>query len=120
MKGGTTVRTYGDNKEGFSVDVVGGAVLVTARGFWSTEIAEALDPAVTSAVRGEGRRTRLIFEVGDLRPLRDEGQAAFKAVISKALAGGTPEVVIRSSSALTKLQMLRIARELGKPEIRFE
>ncbi len=114
------MRTYGDNKEGFSVDVVGGAVLVTARGFWSAEVADALGPAVTSALRGEGRRTRLIFEVADLRPLRDEGQAAFKAVIAQVLAGGASEVVIRASSALTKLQMLRIARELNKPEIRFE
>jgi hypothetical protein len=111
---------YGDENQGFTVDVIGEAVVVTAFGFWSAELAAQLGSAVTPLLGVERRRAALIFDVGGLRPLRDEGQAALYALILHALAVGVSEVVVRASSALTKLQMLRIVRQIGRPSVRVE
>lgn len=112
---------FGDQEEGFDVDNRHGSVVVIARGFWSAELASQLVVAVLPLVRGGEASTRLVLELAELRPLRDEGQAAFKELISLSLSGGMREVVIRSPSALTKLQMLRIAREAGvSDKVRIE
>lgn len=105
---------FGDQKEGFDVDSRQGSVVVTARGFWSADLAAQLVPAVLPQVRAQGHPTSLVFELAELRPLRDEGQIAFKELILSSLKSGVHEVVIRTPSALTKLQMLRIAREIGE------
>ncbi|MBN1605435.1 MAG: hypothetical protein JW940_02320 [Polyangiaceae bacterium] len=111
---------YGNDNQWFGVEVVGDAVVVTAGGFWSSELCAELGPAVMLALRAKGRGTRLTFELADLRTLRDEGLAAFRALIVRALANGAPAVTVRVSSALTRLQMLRMARELGRREVRVE
>jgi hypothetical protein len=111
---------YGDENQWFSVETADDAVVVNAGGFWSVELSAELGPAVMMALRARGRRTSLIFELADLRTLRDEAQAAFKSLVIHALAHGAPQVVFRASSALTKLQMLRMARELGRQEVRVE
>ena len=111
---------YGDGNQWFSVDAVADTVVVTAGGFWSAEFSAELNPAVMAALRASGRGTRLIFDLANLRTLRDEGQLAFKSLVIHALAGGAPEVVVRASSALTRLQMLRMARELNRREVRVE
>jgi hypothetical protein len=65
-----------------------------------------------SALRASGAAARLTLDLGQLRPLRNEGQAAFKSLLIQALAAGTADLVIEAPSALTKLQMLRIVREI--------
>jgi len=106
---------HGDESEGFTIDNGGDFVLVTARGFWSAETADKMAESVLTALAG--RRQPLIFELSELRPLRDEGQLAFKALFKRALARGTPRIVVRSASAMTKLQMMRIARETGQEQL---
>jgi hypothetical protein len=107
---------FGDHTEGFQVDSRYGSVVVTAHGFWSAKLASQLVSAVLPQVRAQGHPTSLVFELAELRPLRDEGQTAFKELILASLKSGAHEVVIRTPSALTKLQMLRIAREIGESE----
>ncbi len=107
---------YGSDTEGFSVDWSGDSVVVVARGFWGAELASQLGPAVMEALRRRGGRPALVLDVAELRTLRDEGQSAFKSLIIEALSGLARTIRIRGASALTKLQMMRIARETGKCE----
>jgi hypothetical protein len=107
---------FGNQKEGFNIDSRKGSVVVTAHGFWSAELAAQLVSAVLPQVRAQGPSSSLVFELAELRPLRDEGQIAFKDLITSSLKSGVHEVVVRTPSALTKLQMLRIAREIGETE----
>lgn len=107
---------YGNDSEGFVVEVMAERIRLTAKGFWSAELAEQLVPAVVPELHKLGEQFALELDLADLRPLRDEGQAAFKNLFSEALAKNPASIHIRSASALTKLQMMRIARELGKDD----
>jgi len=104
---------YGDEENGFSVESGLGKVLVRAWGFWSAQLALRFAPAVSAVLGGSPKGAALVLDVAQLRPLREEGQDAFGALLSHALAQGAAEVVIRSPSALTKLQMTRLAKQVG-------
>jgi hypothetical protein len=88
-------------------------VLVTAWGFWSADFVPQFLPAVVGALELKGKTVSLEIDLKDLRPLRDEGQQAFKTLMTKVLAHGNGGVELKGASALTKLQMLRLTRDLG-------
>jgi hypothetical protein len=63
--------------------------------------------------RGPGIATRSLIvtiEADRLKPQREEGEAAFRTVIGALLRLGVARVVV-TTNALTKLQILRIAKE---------
>jgi hypothetical protein len=90
--------------------------LVTTWGFWSVEFVPEFLPPVMAALEAAGKGSAFVIDLKDLRPLRDEGQAAFRQLMSRALAQGVGAIELRGASALTKLQMLRLTRELGAQE----
>lgn len=104
---------FGDEKEGFSIESGPGEVLIKAWGFWSAELSLRFAPAVSAALTESPRGAPIVLDVAELRPLREEGQEAFGALLSHTLAVGTREVMIRSASALTRLQMMRLAKAAG-------
>jgi hypothetical protein len=106
------LKKFGNEREGFSIERRSDCIVVSAHGFWSANFADQFVPAVVPALLEDGRGTRLTLELAALRPLRNEGQAAFKSLIVQALAAGTTDLLILAPSALTKLQMLRIVREI--------
>jgi hypothetical protein len=110
------LERYGDETQGFEVDSSGEAVVVRGWGFWSTELAEQMVPVVASALHAKGRGTDLTIDATDLRPLRGEAQKYFETMLSQAVQNSERGVVIQSPSALTKLQMMRLVRGLGKSE----
>lgn len=110
------LERYGDETQGFEVDSSGEAVVVRAWGFWSTELAEQVVPVVASALRAKGSGTDLTIDATDLRPLRNEAQRSFEAMLSQAVQNSARGVVIQSPSALTRLQMIRLVRGIGNPE----
>jgi hypothetical protein len=107
------LSTHGDADQGFRIEDRGDALLITAWGFWSAEFVPHFLPTVMAALEAKGKGGALTMDLKDLRPLRDEGQQAFKALIIKALAYVTGGVELKGASALTKLQMLRLTRDLG-------
>lgn len=107
------MSTHGDADQGFRIEQRGDAILITAWGFWSAEFVPQFLPVVMAALEAKGRGGALIIDLKDLRPLRDEGQQAFKVLMTKALAYATGGVELQGASALTKLQMLRLTRDLG-------
>jgi len=107
------LSTHGDTAQGFTIESRGGAVLVRAWGFWSVEFVPEFLPPVMAALEAAGKGGAFTIDLKDLRPLRDEGQAAFRQLMTRALAHGSWVIELQGASALTKLQMLRLTRELG-------
>ena len=105
----------GNSDAGFSVsfDPSNGAVRVVGWGFWPTEVAKCLDKAVLGEYRSAPPGSKLVFDVSGLKPMRDEAQKAFVALLSVLKALGVPKVSFVTTSHLTKLQFMRIATEAG-------
>lgn len=107
------MSTHGDSDEGFTIETQNDALMVTTWGFWSADFVPEFLPAVFAALESRGRGSLLIIDLKQLRPLRDEGQTAFRTLMTRALTDDLARLELRGASALTKLQMLRLIRELG-------
>lgn len=112
------MSTHGDSDQGFTIESGGEGVSVMTWGFWSVDFVPQFLPAVLAALERwaaeqKGRGVTLVIDLKQLRPLRDEGQAAFRTLMTRVLADGVTSLELKGASALTKLQMLRLIRELG-------
>lgn len=107
------MKRVGDDDSGFSVevDVPARAVQVTGWGFWGVDVAGAFLPAVSSVWQGSVGLTHLVMDMARLKPLRDEGQEAVGALFASLTALGVRRASVSTGSHLTKLQLLRIAKE---------
>jgi hypothetical protein len=105
----------GDNEDGFSVETeVGGEVRVGCWGFWSVETAAAFEPTVCRAC-GSRRGVSVVFDMTRLKPMRDQGQAAFGRVMARLSSLGVAGASVVTVSQVTKLQLLRLVREHAAP-----
>ena len=86
-------------------------------GFWSREIAEAFDSTVSQVCRTSPHRAPLLMDLTELKPLREEGQQSFGALVGLLRVLGVGRTVIATSSQLTKLQLLRLASEQGMKDV---
>src|SRR5262252_1807029 len=112
------MKRFGDEKAGFSAayEAMAGVIRVRAWGFWSAEVSAAFEPAVTEVCKSSPKGLPLQLEMAALKPLREEGQRSFGALI-RALPGlGTGRVTISTASQLTKLQLLRLVAEHGSTQ----
>ncbi|HET9953315.1 MAG TPA: hypothetical protein VFQ61_02360 [Polyangiaceae bacterium] len=107
--------TVGDDVAGFSAELEEGlnSIRVIGRGFWSADVARAIAPKVRELSSEHPRVTEFVFDMRDLKPMRDEGQQSFLEIISWVGHLRNPKMRILTSSPLTKLQFLRIVRESG-------
>ena len=101
----------GDAQGGFSTRLDMGTLYVKAWGFWSKDVAEQFGPAVENIFRATPGLRKLELDMADLKPMRDEGQESFGRIMSALAELPKLEVVVTTSSPLTKLQLLRIVRE---------
>jgi hypothetical protein len=112
VKGGT-------KEAGFSVGDDHGSVRITGWGFWPAEVARSFDTAVIGACRKSPRGTPIVIDASQLKPLREEGQWAFTTMFAMLRSLGMGHTSIITRSHLTKLQLLRIAKESGSSGIHF-
>lgn len=108
----------GDNEAGFSVglDASMRSLVVVAWGFWNAEVAAAFGSTVLEAC--PLGVTRVVFDMGELKPMRDEGQRSWGTLMSTLSSSRhVTAIVVGTSSQLTKLQLLRIARQFSGPHI---
>jgi len=103
----------GDEKAGFSVDfdAASAAVRVRAWGFWSAAVAAAFCSTIEAACRDRGPGLTLQIDMNELKPMREEGQASFSALVTLLPRLGVARATATSTNQLTKLQLLRIASE---------
>lgn len=112
-----TYSEVGDSEGGFSTRFNMGALRVQAWGFWPREVAEKFGPAVCNACQMAPGIRKLEFNMTRLKPMRDEGQEGFGRIMNALQELPVSEVVVMTSSQLTKLQLLRIAREKAPQDI---
>ena len=105
----------GDDQSGFSIryDPVDGRIEVTGRGFWNVEVATAFATTVMAALRERPEAKQLLLDMGELKPMREEGQKSFANLIRALPSLGITRTHIVTTSQLTKLQLVRIATETG-------
>ena len=113
----STHSEVGDAQGGFSTRVDMDTLSVEAWGFWPKDVAAQFGPRVYEACHAAAGIRKLEFDMTRLKPMRDEGQEGFARIM--AALGELPleEVVVTTSSQLTKLQLLRIARERAPKDI---
>lgn len=114
--------TMGDPSEGFSVEVDAGNGFVRVRcwGFWGLALCREFSAAVVRGCTASHRQAHLLIDVADLKPMREEGQAAFAAAMIGARRCGVAGISLLTGSQLTKLQLLRIVRESSvRDTVRF-
>ena len=109
---------FGDDEAGFSVllDDPTRTVRVKAWGFWTPKIAGEFARTVMDTCRSV-RNASLSMDLTGLKPQREEGQAAFAEVMGALPKLALARTSIRGANALTKLQLLRIAKEHAVREL---
>jgi hypothetical protein len=105
--------TFGNAEAGFSLEWDQGERRVNIRGwgFWGPEVATTFASKVLDSFRSLRPVRQLAMDFAALKPQRDEGQEAIGSVLTGAVKLGVKRVIVATSSALTKLQLLRLARE---------
>lgn len=107
-------NTVGDETAGFSTKRSGPQQLrVTGWGFWGPEVARRFEQAVVVAYRQCSLPATLVLDMSELKPMRDEGQRAFAAALRQVMLLGVQATTVITSSHLTKLQLMRIAKEVN-------
>jgi len=114
------MQRVGDETAGFSVDFpLTGGTLVTAWGFWSVEIAAVFSTSVGAACRGPQRRQSLMLDMRELKPMREQGQQAVRDLLRLLPSLGISRVSVLTTNPLTKLQLVRLATEMGAGNIEW-
>lgn len=115
------MKRIGDDSSGFSTDYDAevGAVRVRAWGFWTVSVAEAFVGVVSDACRAGPKGAALIIDMTELKPLREEGQRSFGALVGRLRHLGVSRTTVATASHLTKLQLLRLVAENAPDSVEF-
>lgn len=116
------MHTVGTEDAGFSVvlDTEKRTVRVVGWGFWPAEVAKRFDEIVVEVCRYAPKGVDLSMDMSRLKPMRDEGQSAFRNTIAILKQSKVAQISVATGSHLTKLQLVRIAREAAPRErVRF-
>jgi hypothetical protein len=111
----------GTDESGFGLDFDARAqtIRVEAWGFWPIDVCSAFGRALIGACRSSAGVRRVEMETTRLKPLREEGEAAWATVLA-AMPGAGIEAIVVKCNSLTKLQLLRIAsKSASKSLVQF-
>ena len=87
-----------------------GIVRVRTWGFWSVQISGVFATCVIDVCRAGALPRSLIVDAEELKPLREEGQAALLAMFDAVTAMGIEHVSVFTSSPPTRLMLSRIVK----------
>jgi hypothetical protein len=109
------MKRIGDDEAGFSAqfDPDVGAVRVRGWGFWSSGVADVFARTVSEVCNASPRGAALFLDMTGLKPLREEGQRSFSALVGSLRELGVGRTAVATASHLTKLQLLRLTNERG-------
>src|SRR5690349_1619833 len=114
------MQRIGDDTTGFTVEVPSpGSIRVTGWGFWSVDVALAFANTVIDACRAQPRGASLRIDMSKLKPMRDQGQQAFGALMRAVRDLGLSTTSVVTANPLTKLQLVRLATE-SAPGVRVD
>jgi hypothetical protein len=111
-----TSERVGDEAAGFSFSFEPSppALHVRGWGFWNVEVASSFGSKIRDACRNRPPGTTLHLDMRDLRPMREEGQISFGALLEALGSLGIQRTVIATGSSMTKLQLLRLVMARAK------
>lgn len=109
------MENVGDDHAGFSFgdDPSRDTLEVRAWGFWNAEVATAFGVKTIAALRHRPGSKRLVLDMSDLKPMREEGQQSFASLFQSLSSLGVTSTSVVTTSHLTRLQLARIATESG-------
>jgi hypothetical protein len=102
---------FGTDADGFSItfEEHSRSLRIRTYGFWSSELAATFAASVVEACRAPRRASEVFVDASDLKPQREEGQAALKTVFAALPGLGIGRASVFTGNALTKLQLMRLA-----------
>jgi hypothetical protein len=105
-------QTFGTVEEGFELGIGDDAQALHIRmwGFWTLETASRFSGVVIGAC-ASARVSTVTIDAAELKPLRDVGQDAFGGMLAALPAYKVQRVLLTAAGPLTRLQLLRIAKE---------
>ena len=108
----------GDDIAGFTVDfdAATNTVHVKAWGYWNVQVALAF-PGIVREACAKRLEPTLLMDMTELKPMREEGQQAFGALLESLSSLGVVRTTVTTSSHLTRLQLLRVSSDAGKREL---
>lgn len=107
----------GNEKAGCSLGAQGNTILLEGWGFWDKDTALELRDFVLGFCRDHAACALLKIDFNRLNPLRDEGQAAFQALLAQLPGTSIRRVQIEVASHMTKLQLIRIVAQSGQKQL---
>jgi hypothetical protein len=112
------VQLVGTEEAGFSVhfDAKENSVRVVGWGFWKADVASAFDRVVIETCLYVPFGANVSMDMSRLKPMADEGQRAFTNTVAALKDSKIGRVSVITASQLTKLQLLRLAREAAPKE----
>jgi len=113
------MKRIGNDEAGFTValDAEAGAIRVRGWGFWSVEVATAFADTVAEACHPRQKGGVLLMDMTGLKPMRDEGQQSFGALMTALPRLGIVRASLLIDSPLTKLQLLRLVTQHGRKDV---
>ncbi len=107
-------QRFGTGEAGFSIDEDAASTLrLETWGFWDSELAGTFVRVAVDNVRAR-RHGRIVVDVTRLKPQREEGQTALRSLMGAIRsAGGARVVAVVGDNTLTKMQLIRIGRDVG-------
>jgi hypothetical protein len=110
------IERVGDDTAGFSYSFEASppALRVRGWGFWNVEVASSFGSTIRDACRNRPAGTTLHLDLRELKPMRDEGQLSFAALLEALGSLGIQRAVIATGSPMTKLQLLRLVMASAK------
>ena len=109
------MSTFGDTENGFSVeyDHASKTVRITGWGFWNASLVALFDTHALSACIAAGRPFDVVFDAARLKPQGQLAQKSLGAMMAGVHALAPSRFMLVVGSALTRLQLARLARENG-------
>ena len=105
----------GNDQAGFSIEEATHGVRVQVWGFWDSTVAACFAKAVIDACRAARSPVHLFVDATELKPQREEGQAAWEDLLTLVARAAIARADIKVTNAITRMQMVRIARRVDMP-----
>ncbi len=112
--GAVAIQRFGTAESGFAIDTDAKADLrFDIWGFWDSTLADSFVRTSMEVCRSL-RPERVIVDITRLKPQRESGQIALRTLMSatRTLAGARV-IAVFGDNALTKMQLMRIGKEVG-------
>jgi hypothetical protein len=114
------MRQSGDEKKGYTIEKKGRVLLLKVWGMWDDELADKYKvDMLASYPEMQGESWYVVADISKFPPQREYTQNIHGWLMGEAVKAGMLKAASVVESSLTKMQIGRIAKESGMPELAF-